>query len=150
MTRQKPKGWVKEPQRKSMAARGISSSPRSGIWFESRGLGLMEMFSLAKMLDFGGLTKTEAKGYNKDSYNSDASRMVILPVSQVENTVGWLKTEWDNGNNARKQQLVRLSERTIREIQREIPKYENPRFREELNQSRQLYRDFVKEHKVVK
>jgi len=122
------KGWYGQKQRHSMASKGVKSSiivdEKTGMWFESNGI-LMDVITL---LDGGlgnmfsnGIGKGEAKGYSQEEYVEDASNVVLMPSSKVEESIEWLETEYAMARTPqRKAQLERLIKMTLNRIRLEL------------------------------
>lgn len=139
-------GWRNDRQRHAMASRGVSTrisiDESSGVWYESQGV-LSDVVTLMNVLDFGSLGVTEAKGYTKETYQSDASRLALYPYSKVEKSISWLKMEWSYASRARKKQLKNLVQTAIKQISAKLPKTRNVDERLELHQALSVYKKFL-------
>lgn len=122
------KGWYGQAQRHSMSAKGVKSSiivdEKSGIWFESNGI----LADVITLLDSGmgglfanGIGKGEAQGYTQEEYYEDASKVVLMPSSKVEESIDWLEHEYAMARTPqRKAQLERLIRMTLNRIRLEL------------------------------
>lgn len=130
------KGWYGNKQQHSMASKGIKSSiihdEKSGVWFESNGA-LIDVITLldgglGNMFSSNGIGKNQAKGYTQEEYVEDASKVVMMPSSKVEESIEWLEYEYAIARTpTRKAQLERLIKMTLNRIRLELGK-ENPRY----------------------
>lgn len=115
-----------------------------GIWYESDGIGVGEILSLFKVLDFGSFgERHKASGYDAESYESDSSKLIILPLSETERSIEWLNSEYERGNYARKKQLMNLTNATVKEIDRRILSNKIGSRKMDLYKSRRMYKDFI-------
>lgn len=139
------KGWPGERKRHEMSARGIRTkrSNNQDLYFSSNGI-VTEMLSLANMFGFGELfNKKEAKGYPEHSYNQDAQMIAILPSSKAEQSVVWLKYEYNKSKPVRQYQLVNLAKKTRTKISMELDKPSPAHVQDQLRKSRSLYNKFI-------
>lgn len=143
----KPKGWRKDPYAHGLASKGVKSSirydERSGVWFESQGI-VGEVVSLMQMMGFNEIMgKQEAKGYTKTSYESDASKVVILPSNKAKMSVEWLKKEWKTASRPRKNQLLNIVRMARKRISIELGKVLSSSTKVQLHESRNAYNRFL-------
>ncbi len=147
------KGWHGNSRLHGLASKGISTKSQpsikvnedSGVWFESDGLGVTELLSLVKLIDFDAFSlKGEAKGYSAKGYEYDSQRIIIKPVSKVKKSIKSLESEYDEGNYARKKQLRGLVTVTIKDIERNIYREKDVDERLKLHESRALYLNWLR------
>ena len=142
------KGWYGQKQQHAMASKGVKSTiihdEKSGVWFESQGI-LTDVLTLLDggfdgMFSSNGIGKGEARGYTKQEYVEDASKVVMMPSSKVEESIEWLETEYLMARTPqRKAQIERLIKMTLNRIRMELNK-ENPRYvRGQLIDSYKMY-----------
>jgi len=153
--RRKGSGWHRESMGHKMSAYGIKtkanqipSSPvneSSGMWFESNGVPT-NMIQLAKVIDFDNVDMKVARGYERSSYEKDASQIAILPVSKAEKSVDWLEDEYHKSNQARKHNLMNIVKMTRARISQELGRTNPADTKVELHKSRNLYNDFIVTH----
>ena len=113
------KGWYGKSKQHSLASKGVKTSiivdEKSGIWFESQGI----------MIDVKTLKDTDCKanGYPDEEYIGDASKVVILPSSKVEESIDWVRGEYIGANRPyRKAQLEKLVKMTLNHIRLDLNK----------------------------
>lgn len=145
--------WKGDSRKHGLARKGVRTRQKirydesSGIWFESRGI-LGDMVSLVKLMDFDGVMgKPEAKGYDRESYERDASQVIIFPSKDTKRTVKWLMNEYANGNRARKKQLRGILRLAIRQVENKLKETRNVEIRVDLHESRKMLKELEQELK---
>lgn len=142
----KKQGWRNESQRHAMASRGVSSriniDENSGVWCVSEGV-LSEMVTLMQVFGFDSLGSKEAKGYDKETYTADASRLALFPYSKVEQSIKWLRMEWSYATRPRKNQLKNLVKTAIKQISARLPRTRDVDERLELHRALSGYKRFL-------
>lgn len=148
-------GWQNESQRHRLAGMGIKTSQtqlshilvneNSGIWFESNGIS-KETIQLAHIIGFDNVDMKVAKGYDRTTYEKDASQIAILPVSKAEQSIDWLEEEYKSSNHIRKHKLINLVKMARARISKELGRTNPSDMKVELHKSRRLYNDFIVSH----
>lgn len=148
-------GWKGDSRGHSLARRGIkiTNAPpsdirideTSGIWFESNGV-VSEMVSLIQLLGFDDLVeKKKASGLPKEQYQADASKIIVYPSDKSKETTRWLMKEYIDGDRVRKNQVRKLLNIAIKEIDGQLRTQKHIDIRIDLHKSRKMFRELEKE-----
>ena len=145
--------WKNESRRHSLARKGVKTAQQnqmiskpesSGIWFESHGI-IGEMVSLINLFGFNDLMETkQSKGIKRDQYETDASQIMLFPSTETARSIDWMYDEYLQGNNRRKQEIRRMVDISVKQIESRI-RNANIDARMDLHKSRRMLMDFKRE-----